>query len=84
MAKGPAGVVLPALCAVAYVLVSKRYRNLLRLEIAAGVLIVPLAVALPWFVAMYGRHGQPFTNRLLFHDMFKRAFTHVHDTNEAA
>ncbi|MEO7332119.1 MAG: glycosyltransferase family 39 protein [Minicystis sp.] len=81
MAKGPAGVVLPVLCALAYVMVSKRYRDLLRLEIAAGVLIV-LAVALPWFVAMYARHGQPFTDRLLFHDMFKRAFTHVHDTNE--
>lgn len=81
MAKGPAGFGLPVLCALAYVAVSKRWRDLLRLEIASGVLIL-LAVALPWFVAMYARHGQPFTDRLLFHDMFKRAFTHVHDTNE--
>ena len=81
MGKGPAGFGLPILCALAYVAVSKRWRDLLRMEIAAGVLIL-LAVALPWFVAMYARHGQPFTDRLLFHDMFKRAFTHVHDTNE--
>ncbi len=81
MAKGPAGFALPVLCALAYVIVSKRYRDLLRMEIAAGALIL-LAVALPWFMAMYARHGQPFTDRLLFHDMFKRAFTHVHDTNE--
>jgi len=81
MAKGPAGFGLPVLCALAYIVVSRRYRDLLRLEIVAGLLIL-LTVALPWFVAMYARHGQPFTDRLLFHDMFKRAFTHVHDTNE--
>jgi 4-amino-4-deoxy-L-arabinose transferase-like glycosyltransferase len=81
MAKGPAGLGLPVLCALAYVVVSRRYRDLLRMEIGAGMLII-VAVALPWFIAMYARHGQPFTDRLVFHDMFKRAFTHVHDTNE--
>jgi 4-amino-4-deoxy-L-arabinose transferase-like glycosyltransferase len=81
MGKGPAGILLPVLCALAYVIVSKRWRDLLRMELLAGLLIL-LCVALPWFVAMYSRHGQPFTDRLLFHDMFKRAFTHVHDTNE--
>ena len=81
MAKGPAGLGLPALCAIAYVVATKRYRDLLAMEITSGALIL-LAVAMPWFVAMYARHGQPFTDRLLFHDMFKRAFTHVHDTNE--
>ena len=81
MAKGPAGFILPILCVFAYIAVSRRWKELLNLEIASGVLIL-LAVGLPWFVAMYARHGQPFTDRLLFHDMFKRAFTHVHDTNE--
>ncbi|WP_438007253.1 glycosyltransferase family 39 protein [Sorangium sp. So ce321] len=81
MAKGPAGFGLPVLCALGYVVVSRRYRDLLKMEIPVGLLVLA-CVALPWFVAMYGRHGQPFTDRLLFHDMFKRAFTHVHDTNE--
>ena len=96
MGKGPAGVLLPMLCVLAYALVSRRWRDvrdgplgafawrlraLSRFEAPTGILIV-LAVAIPWFVAMYARHGQPFTDRLLFHDMFKRAFTHVHDTNE--
>lgn len=81
MAKGPAGFILPILCVLAYIVVSKRWKELLNLEIATGSLIL-LAVGMPWFVAMYARHGQPFTDRLLFHDMFKRAFTHVHDTNE--
>ena len=81
MAKGPAGFILPILCVLAYIVVSRRWKELLNIEIASGVLIL-LAVGMPWFVAMYARHGQPFTDRLLFHDMFKRAFTHVHDTNE--
>ena len=38
-------------------------------------------MCLPWYVQMYMRHGAPFTDRLLFHDMYKRAFVHVHDTN---
>jgi 4-amino-4-deoxy-L-arabinose transferase-like glycosyltransferase len=81
MAKGPAGFGLPILCALAYVATTRRWRDLSRMEIASGALIL-LVIAMPWFVAMYARHGQPFTDRLLFHDMFKRAFTHVHDTNE--
>ena len=95
MAKGPAGVLLPGLCLAGYVVLSShwqrrlhlqgvrfwRLRALTMLEAPSGFLIL-LAVALPWFVAMYVRHGQPFTDRLLFHDMFKRAFTHVHDTND--
>ncbi|EYF05570.1 ArnT family glycosyltransferase [Chondromyces apiculatus] len=81
MAKGPAGAGLPVLCALVYVAVSGRYRDLLKMEIPAGLLLLA-SFALPWFVAMYARHGQPFTDRLLFHDMYKRAFTHVHDTND--
>jgi 4-amino-4-deoxy-L-arabinose transferase-like glycosyltransferase len=98
MAKGPAGYGLPLLCLLTYVVVSRtfrdrlnaespldvrywRFRALSRLELTSGFLIL-LAVAMPWFVAMYVRHGQPFTDRLIFHDMFNRAFHHVHDTNE--
>ncbi|MCW5836058.1 MAG: glycosyltransferase family 39 protein [Labilithrix sp.] len=81
MAKGPAGFGLPIICAIAYVATKKRWSELLRFELISGLLII-LAVALPWYVAMYVRHGSPFTDRLIFHDMFNRAFSHVHDTNE--
>jgi 4-amino-4-deoxy-L-arabinose transferase-like glycosyltransferase len=81
MAKGPAGFGLPMLCAFAYVATKRRWSEILRLEILTGVLVI-LAVAMPWYVAMYIRHGSPFTDRLIFHDMFNRAFSHVHDTNE--
>jgi 4-amino-4-deoxy-L-arabinose transferase-like glycosyltransferase len=81
MAKGPAGFALPMICAFAYVCSKKRWGELLKLELLSGLLII-LAVALPWYVAMYVRHGSAFTDRLIFHDMFNRAFNHVHDTNE--
>jgi 4-amino-4-deoxy-L-arabinose transferase-like glycosyltransferase len=81
MAKGPAGFGLPMICAFAYVATKRRWSELLRLEIMTGLLVI-LAVAMPWYVAMYVRHGSPFTDRLIFHDMFNRAFSHVHDTNE--
>ena len=81
MGKGPAGFVLPIVCAFAYVATKKRWSELLRVELLSGLLVI-LCVALPWYVAMYVRHGSPFTDRLIFHDMFNRAFGHVHDTNE--
>jgi 4-amino-4-deoxy-L-arabinose transferase-like glycosyltransferase len=80
MAKGPAGLGLPVLATVVFVMARGRWRDLARMEILAGMLIFASA-ALPWIVAMYVRHGAAFTDRLLFHDMFKRAFRHVHDTN---
>ncbi len=92
LGKGPAGFGLPVLVTLAYLAASRPgedvlarllriVREIVEFEIVAGLLMV-LAVALPWYVAMYVRHGPPFTDRLIFHDMFNRAFSHVHDTNE--
>jgi 4-amino-4-deoxy-L-arabinose transferase-like glycosyltransferase len=92
LGKGPAGFGLPMLMTFAYLCASRPgeeiyarlqriVRELTQFELVAGLLII-LAVALPWYVAMYVRHGSPFTDRLIFHDMFNRAFHHVHDTNE--
>ena len=81
MGKGPAGFGLPVLVGLAYVATTKRWAELTRFELVSGLLVI-LVVAIPWYVAMYVRHGSPFTDRLIFHDMFNRAFHHVHDTNE--
>ena len=80
MAKGAPGLVLPLVVALITTLATLRFRDLPRLELPALALIVA-CVALPWYVQMYVRHGSPFTDRLLIHDMYKRAFAHVHDTN---
>jgi 4-amino-4-deoxy-L-arabinose transferase-like glycosyltransferase len=81
MGKGVAGFGLPILVTIAYIAATRKWAKLLSLEIVSGLLIIA-AVAIPWYLAMYIRHGQPFTDRLIFHDMYKRAMTHVHDTNE--
>jgi 4-amino-4-deoxy-L-arabinose transferase-like glycosyltransferase len=81
MGKGPAGFGLPGLVGFAYVATTKRWTELTRFELVSGLLII-LVVVVPWYVAMYVRHGSPFTDRLIFHDMFNRTFHHVHDTNE--
>lgn len=81
MGKGPAGIVLPAGVVFVHLAATRRWRDLGSSEIVTG-LVALLVVAMPWFVAMFVRHGPPFTDRLIFHDMFNRAFSHVHDTNE--
>jgi 4-amino-4-deoxy-L-arabinose transferase-like glycosyltransferase len=92
LAKGPEGVGLPVLATLLFLAAARPredivtrvvrvVRELAEFEIVAGLLLI-FAVAMPWYVAMYVRHGAPFTDRLIFHDMFNRAFSHVHDTNE--
>ncbi len=79
MGKGIPGVGLPGLVALLYLLASGRWNLLLegQLRVGRGVLIVPL-VGLPWYVAMYVRHGPAFTDRLLVHDHINRLAAGVH------
>jgi 4-amino-4-deoxy-L-arabinose transferase-like glycosyltransferase len=83
MAKGPAGIAIPAACVFVWLCATRRYAEIPRAAIGAGAMILALVVG-PWFVAVYVRHGAAFTDELIFHDMFNRAFDHVHDTNTGA
>ncbi len=80
LGKGAPGLVLPIVIALVAVGATRRYKDYTRLELV-GLVLVFACVCLPWYMQMYMRHGAPFTDRLLFHDMYKRAFVHVHDTN---
>ncbi len=81
MAKGAPGLVLPLFVIGAFIAATGRWRHLLDMQpLGLGLLFVVLV--LPWYVQMVARHGPPFLERLLLHDMYKRAFDHVHDTNE--
>lgn len=80
LAKGAPGLVLPLVISVVAVCASRRFRDFARLELV-GFLLLLCVVALPWYVQAFMRHGAAFTDRLLFYDMYKRAFVHVHDTN---
>jgi 4-amino-4-deoxy-L-arabinose transferase-like glycosyltransferase len=80
MAKGAPGLVLPLFAVGLFIGATRRWKQIPALELASLVLIVAVVI-LPWYVQMFMRHGEPFTDRLVFHDMYKRAFVHVHDTN---
>jgi 4-amino-4-deoxy-L-arabinose transferase-like glycosyltransferase len=80
LAKGAPGLVLPLVVAAAVLVARRKWGELLELELA-GLCLTFAAVCLPWYVQAFMRHGSPFTDRLLFHDMYMRAFEHVHDTN---
>jgi 4-amino-4-deoxy-L-arabinose transferase-like glycosyltransferase len=80
LAKGAPGLVLPVVVAGAVLVARRDWLELTRVELASFCLMFA-AVCLPWYVQEFMRHGEPFTDRLLFHDMYDRAFVHVHDTN---
>lgn len=83
LAKGAPGLLL-ALGVVAAVIIARRdWAQLARIELG-GLGLLLAAICLPWYVQSFMRHGAEFTDRLLFHDMFDRAFVHVHDTNAGA
>ena len=80
LGKGAPGLVLPVVIALVGLCAARRYKDLARAELV-GLCLIFACICLPWYVQMYMRHGAPFTDRLLSHDMYKRAFVHVHDTN---
>ncbi len=83
MAKGPAGFGIPMACVGVWVAITGRWIEVPRTALVAGLLVIGLVVG-PWVVAMVVRHGTSFTDELFFHDIFNRAFDHVHDTNAGA
>ncbi|MET0385836.1 MAG: hypothetical protein ABW321_07750, partial [Polyangiales bacterium] len=82
MAKGIPGFALPALCVFFYLCAARRFQLLFdgRLHVAAGALTL-IVLGLPWFVAMYMRHGSGFTDRILIHDHINRLTSGVHGDN---
>ncbi|HKB55688.1 MAG TPA: glycosyltransferase family 39 protein [Ramlibacter sp.] len=80
LAKGLIGIVLPGMVIVAWVLVLRRPRALLRILWLPG-LIVFAAIGVPWFVAMQDRFPE-FFNYFFIVQHFKR-FTTTHFNNPA-
>jgi len=73
LAKGPAGIALPAIVLVVYLIVSGRWRDILvKLEIPRGALII-IATAFPWYHAMLIRHGMGFWNEFIGDNYVHRA-----------
>jgi 4-amino-4-deoxy-L-arabinose transferase-like glycosyltransferase len=86
MAKGLLGIAVPGAIALFYLAASRRWSLLGNgdLRVASGALIVA-TVSMPWYLAMYVRHGAAFTHRLLIHDHINRLASGVHgDTGTIA
>ena len=79
MVKGLPGLAIPGMVAFLYLAASRRWALLGggHLRIAMGALLVA-SIGLPWYVAMYVRHGPGFAHRLLVHDHINRLTTGVH------
>jgi len=81
MGKGAPGLVLAVFTFGGFLVARGRLAELRHAEWLGFVLLLA-AVAAPWFVQEYLRHGSEFFERLFVHDMYLRAFDHVHDTNK--
>ncbi|MGD8859311.1 MAG: glycosyltransferase family 39 protein [Myxococcales bacterium] len=79
MAKGIPGFALPGAVALLYLIACGRFPMLFdgRFRIGAGALALT-TLSMPWFVAMFVRHGPAFTDRLLIHDHLNRLTKGVH------
>jgi len=80
MAKGPAGLAIPVACIGVWIGTTGRWREVPQMALGPGLVAFALLVG-PWWIAMLVRHGSAFTDELIFHDIYNRAFDHVHDTN---
>ncbi len=81
LAKGLAGLGLPFIVFVAYLLFTWNWRRLARAELLRGLPLAILAcalVAVPWHHAMLARHGFPFWNELYGDNHWRRLVTGRH------
>jgi 4-amino-4-deoxy-L-arabinose transferase-like glycosyltransferase len=81
MAKGPAGLVVPAAGALVVILMRRSWRDFVRLEIPSG-LVLAIVLIGPWYLAIYARHGRGFLDELVMRHMLGRTLGHLHDTNQ--
>ncbi|MBX3249788.1 MAG: glycosyltransferase family 39 protein [Myxococcales bacterium] len=79
MGKTIPGLAIPGMVALLYLVASRRWDLLFegRLRVGPGILVA-LVLGMPWFVAMFIRHGAGFTDRLLVHDNINRVAAGVH------
>jgi len=74
LAKGPTAILLSALTLAAYCLGVGQWRWLFRV-LAPGPLLLFLVLAIPWYVAVYLRHGERFIEDFILKHHFRRFTT---------
>ena len=81
LTKGPIGVLLPGLIITLFLLWQRDWRVLKRMRLASGMLLC-LAVAVPWYAAMYSLHGSDFINTFFGTHNFLRATVSEHPRDD--
>ena len=81
LTKGPIGVLLPGLIITLFLLWQRDWRVLKRMHLASGTLLC-LAVAVPWYAAMYSLHGSDFINTFFGTHNFLRATVSEHPRDD--
>lgn len=83
LAKGLLGFMLPGAVLFFYILLTREWRMLKRVELVRGIPIF-IAVSFPWYAGMLIRHTRGFWNRFFIHDHFKRLASGVHQVDEGS
>lgn len=78
LAKGPLGVVLPALAILTFALFTRSLAPLRRAFSFPGVALF-LAVTAPWYVAIYRAQGQAFVDTFLLNHNLQRFTSEIHN-----
>ncbi|MEC9071076.1 MAG: hypothetical protein VX938_01800, partial [Myxococcota bacterium] len=81
-AKGLLGFALPGFIIAVYLLLTGqlKWALLKRLQVLPGTVLC-LVVGLPWYVAMFAKHGWAYYQRFFIHDHFKRLASGVHQVD---
>lgn len=77
MGKGPAGLGVPEIVLLGFMMVTGKWHLLRRIRLLQGIAIY-LVAGFPWYIAIYCRLGNEFTDRFVVHDLLNRTFAGVH------
>lgn len=77
LAKGLLGFLLPGCVLFFYILLTREWRLLKRVDLVPGILMFA-AICVPWYAGMLIRHTDRFWQRFFIHDHFKRFGSGVH------
>ena len=77
LTKGPVGLLLPGLVIVIFLGIQHKWTELSKMNVPTGLTIF-VAIALPWYIAMYVTHGPEFLNTFLGVHNYLRATVSEH------
>lgn len=81
LAKGPLGLLIPALAILLFLLIRKDLRFILCKACGLGFLLF-LVVALPWYIFMINKFGNSFIWEFFYNDHIRRIFEAEHPSND--